>query len=224
MNLNNRVTTGIRGFDKLVEGGLPRNSLVIIAGGPGAGKTIFSAQYIHHGALNGEKGIYVSFGEGAEIFKDYMQRFGLDFQKLEKDGKAEILDLTVPKLGLETNLDLIEQKVKELDAKRLVIDSFSAIALALGEKVDVRTTLHMLTKLFRELNCTTIMIVDISIGSKNIGTGIEEFLADGIVILDTSLVSGQLQRNLLIRKLRGTNHSIKTCPYLITDEGIVIVE
>jgi circadian clock protein KaiC len=224
MGLNNRVITGVEGFDKLVEGGFPRNSVIIIAGGPGAGKTIFSAQYIHHGALNGEKGVYVSFGETAEIFKEYMQRFSLDFQKLEKDGKAVILDLTVPKLGLETNLDLIEQKVRELGAKRLVVDSFSAIALALGEKVDVRTTLHMLTKLFRELNCTTIMVVDISIGSKNIGTGLEEFLADGIVILDTSLASGQLQRNILIRKMRGTNHSIKTCPYLITDQGIVIIE
>jgi circadian clock protein KaiC len=224
MSIKDRVATGVEGFDKLVEGGLPRNSVIIVAGGPGAGKTIFSAQYIHYGALNGEKGVYVSFGETAEIFKEYMQRFGLDFQKLEKDGKAVILDLTVPKLGLETNLDLIEQKVREIDAKRLVLDSFSAITLALGEKVDVRTTLHMLTKLFRDIGCTTLMVVDISIGSKTLGTGIEEFLADGIIILDTSLKGEQLQRSILIRKMRGTNHSIKTCPYIITDQGLVIVE
>lgn len=220
---NNRVVTGIEGLDSLIEGGLPRNSVIIVAGGPGAGKTIFSAQYIHHGALNGEKGVYVSFGEAADTFKEYMQRFGLDFQKLEKEGKVVILDLTVPKLGLETNLDLIEQRVRDLGAKRLVIDSFSAIALALGERVDVRTTLHMLTKLLREIKCTTIMVVDISIGSKTIGTGLEEFLADGIVILDTSLEGGQLQRGLLVRKMRGTNHSIRTNPYIISGQGLVVM-
>jgi len=220
---NNRVVTGIEGFDSLIEGGFPRNSVIVVAGGPGAGKTIFSAQYIHHGALNGEKGVYVSFGEAANAFKDYMQRFGLDFHKLEKEGKVSILDLTVPKLGLETNLDLIEQRVRDLGAKRLVIDSFSAIALALGERVDVRTTLHMLTKLLREIKCTTIMVVDISIGSKTIGTGLEEFLADGIVLLDTSLEGEQLQRSLLVRKMRGTNHSIKTNPYIISEQGIAVM-
>jgi len=220
---NNRVVTGIEGFDSLIEGGLPRNSVIVVAGGPGAGKTIFSAQYIHHGALNGEKGVYVSFGEAADAFKEYMQRFGLGFQKLEKEGKVAILDLTVPKLGLETNLDLIEQRVRDLGAKRLVIDSFSAIALALGERVDVRTTLHMLTKLLREINCTTIMVVDVSIGSQTIGTGLEEFLADGIVLLDTSLEGGQLQRSLLVRKMRGTNHSIRTNPYIISERGIAVM-
>jgi len=220
---NDRVVTGIEGLDSLIEGGLPRHSVIIVAGGPGAGKTIFSAQYIHHGALNGEKGVYVSFGESANAFKDYMQRFGLDFQKLEKDGKVAILDLTVPKLGLETNLDLIEQRVRDLNAKRLVIDSFSAIALALGERVDVRTTLHMLTKLLREVKCTTVMVVDISIGSQTIGTGLEEFLADGIVLLDTSLEGGQLQRSLLVRKMRGTNHSIRTNPYIISERGIAVM-
>jgi len=220
---NNRVVTGIEGFDSLIEGGLPRNSVIIVAGGPGAGKTIFSAQYIHHGALNGEKGVYVSFGEAANAFKEYMQRFGLDFQKLEKEGKVAILDLTVPKLGLETNLDLIEQRVRDLGAKRLVIDSFSAIALALGEKVDVRTTLHMLTKLLREIKCTTIMVVDVSIGSQTIGTGLEEFLADGIILLDTSLEGAQLQRSLLVRKMRGTNHSIRTNPYIISGQGISVM-
>lgn len=220
---NNRVVTGIEGFDSLIEGGLPRNSVIIVAGGPGAGKTIFSAQYIHHGAINGEKGVYVSFGESAETFEEYMQRFGLGFRKLKKEGKVALLDLTVPKLGLETNLDLIEQRVRDLDAKRLVIDSFSAIALALGERVDVRTTLHMLTKLLREIKCTTIMVVDISIGSQTIGTGLEEFLADGIILLDTSLEGGQLQRSLLIRKMRGTNHSIRTNPYIISEQGIVVM-
>jgi len=220
---NSRVVTGIEGFDSLIEGGFPRNSVIIVAGGPGAGKTIFSAQYIHNGALNGEKGVYVSFGESADAFKDYMRRFGLDFKKLEKEGKVAILDLTVPKLGLETNLDLIEQRVRDLGAKRLVIDSFSAIALALGERVDVRTTLHMLTKLLREIKCTTIMVVDVSIGSQTIGTGLEEFLADGIVLLDTSLEGAQLQRSLLVRKMRGTNHSIRTNPYIISEQGIVVM-
>jgi len=220
---NGRVPTGIEGFDRLVEGGIPRNSIILVAGGPGAGKTVFSAEYIYNGASNGEKAVYVSFGETADVFKDYMQRFGFDFAKLEKEGKVAIVDLTVPKLGLETNLDFIEQKVKELDARRLVIDSFSAMALALGEKTSIRNTLRRLSNLFRDMKCTSLMVTEVSIGSQTIGTGIEEFLADGIIVLDTSLRGGQLERNVLIRKMRGTKHSAKTYPYLITDHGIAVV-
>lgn len=220
---NGRVRTDIAGFDELTEGGIPANSVILVVGGPGAGKTIFSAEYIYNGATNGDKGVYVSFGETADVFKDYMQRFGFDFDKLEKEGKVVIVDLTVPKLGLETNLDFIEQKVKELGAKRLVIDSFSAMALALGEKTSIRNTLRRLSTLFRAMECTTLMIAEMAIGSQAIGTGIEEFLADGIIVLDTSLESGQLQRSLLVRKMRGTNHSMKTSPYIISEEGLVVL-
>lgn len=81
-----KVQSGISGLDELIKGGFPKGSLIVLAGNPGTGKTIFSARFLYHGAANcGEKGIYVSFAENRENFLKNMLSLGLDFEKLEKE-------------------------------------------------------------------------------------------------------------------------------------------
>ena len=90
-----RVPSGIDGLDAIIEGGFPRGSMILVAGNPGTGKTIFSAQFIYRGAVDyGEKGVYVSFAEGKKSFIDYMRRFGMDFERLEKEGKVRTVSYT----------------------------------------------------------------------------------------------------------------------------------
>jgi len=190
-----RVPTGINGLDSLIEGGFPRGSLVLLAGNPGTGKTVFSMQFLYRGAENcGENGIYVSFAESeATIINNLSKLFECDLRKRKLCGKVKILDLaTVTEKGLTTILEMILEEVAALKAKRLVIDSFSAMAQTFKEPIEARSILHnILGKLVRHLGCTTILIVEVPIGIEKIGVSIEEFVADGVIVLKrTTMIVG----------------------------------
>lgn len=207
--VEDRVPTGIEGLDSLIEGGFPRGSLVLLAGNPGTGKTIFSMQFLYKGAKNyGENGIYVSFAENEDtIIHNISRLFGRDLRKKEEgNGKVKILDFTtVTEKGISTVLEMILEEVTASKAKRLVIDSFSAMAQAFKEPIETRIILHnILGKIVRQLGCTTILIVEVPTGSEKIGISIEEFVADGVIVLRKDNHDGRLIREIEIEKLRGT--------------------
>ena len=202
-----RVPTGIDGLDQLIEGGFPKGSLVLLAGNPGTGKTVFTMQFLYKGAEDyGENGIYVSFAESEDtIIHNMSKLFGRDLRD-KVHGKVKILDFTtVTEKGLPTVLEMILGEVAALNAKRLVIDSFSAMAQAFKEPIEARSILHnVLGKLVRQLECTTILIVEVPIGVKKIGISIEEFVSDGVIVLKKDDYEGRLLREIEIKKLRGT--------------------
>ena len=204
----NRVPTGIDSLDFLIEGGFPKGSLVLLAGNPGTGKTIFSMQFLYRGAEKyGENGIYVSFAENEDtIIHNISRLFGRDLRNNEGQGKVKILDFTtVTEKGLSTILEMILEEVTALKAKRLVIDSFSAMAQAFEEPIEARIIIHnILGKLVRQLGCTTILIVEVPTGSEKIGISVEEFVADGVIVLRRDYYDGKLIREIEIPKLRGT--------------------
>ncbi len=128
-------------------------------------------------------------------------------RKKEKgNGKVKILDFTtVTEKGLSTVLEIVLEEVTVLGARRLVIDSFSAMAQAFKEPIEARLIIHnILGKLVRQLGCTTILIVEVPTGSEKIGTSIEEFVADGVIVLRKDSYGGRLIREIEISKLRGT--------------------
>ena len=224
--MRQHTPTGIKGFDQLVEDGLPTESLILIAGEPGAGKTTFSAQFLYEGATQyGEKGIYVCFAETKKSLLRSMLRFGWDFDRLEVEGRCKILDLATSKeAGIQSNLDLILREVTNMKAKRLVIDSFTAMSMAMKEDIDIRHLVHLLYKFLQTIGCTTLMITDTPWGSKRIGSGIEEFIADGIILMRTRFdESGVIERKFRILKMRNTNHSMQTHKYEIDPKGVVIL-
>ena len=113
-----RVPSGIEGLDAVIEGGFPRGSLILVAGNPGTGKTVFSAQFLYRGAVDyGENGVYVTLAEGKNAFIDYIRRFGMDFEELEKEGKVRILDmLTVKESSVSDVLNRIVEEALSLRA------------------------------------------------------------------------------------------------------------
>jgi circadian clock protein KaiC len=118
---NDRAPTGIEGFDELVEGGIPRGYLVLVAGTAGSGKTIFASHYLYHGLsrLN-EPGIYVSFAENRETFLKNMKRMHMEFEKYEQKGKFKFLDMvTVKEKGVESITERVLSEVETLKAQRL---------------------------------------------------------------------------------------------------------
>jgi len=214
-----RIPTGIKGLDPLIEGGFPQGSLILVAGNPGVGKTIFGAEFLHTGATKfGQKGVYVSFAEGRENFNENMLRLGLDFEKLEESGKIRVLDLvTVKEAGMETVMEMIASEIQSLGAERLVIDSFSALTCAFDAKINVRILIHILSKMIRQAGCTTLLVTEIPTGNMQIGFGIEEFVADGILILRRVRIEDRLAREMEMVKLRGTKLEENTFFFSLED-------
>ena len=221
-----RVKTGIAKLDEVLCGGFPRGGITLVAGGPGTGKTILAAQYLYNGAVKfNERGMYVSFEESAETFKEYMLTLGFDFDKLEKDGKVRILDTaTMSSEALESTLNFIFDRVRALGAKRLVIDSITALTVASQKAIDVRVLVSLLQKLLRKEGCTTILITETPWGRNGIGTGVEEFIADGIILLETFSDGIEFKRRLSILKMRATSHDMRYYRYNIVEgEGFRIL-
>lgn len=223
--LADRVPTGIVGLDDLIEGGFPSGSLILLAGSPGSGKTIASAHFIYHGAHNlHENGIYVSFAERRKFFLDNMKKFSLDFEKLEIEGKFKFLDLlTTREDAVSSTLEIVLKEVLEIDAQRLVIDSFSAMAQAFKRKIDARIILHMLNKLMHRTSCTTLLLVEVPTGNKAMGFGFEEFVADGIIHFDTINEKEGIRKRAVIRKMRSTNHNQNYMNIVISNQGISLM-
>jgi len=222
--MQERLKTGTPSLDKMLEGGLPRGSLVILAGSPGSGKTIASAQFLYYGATHDEPAIYISFGERKEVFYDNMKQFGLDFEKLEQEGKFKFLDLmTTRNEAVTSMLGIALEEAQIMHAKRLVLDSFSAMSLGFEKKIDGRILLHLLDKVMRTINCTSLILVEIPTGQTELGLGFEEFVSDGIILFETVGVRSGIQKRSIIRKMRGTNHNQNYCNIQISNEGLSLV-
>ena len=222
--MSERISTGNLELDGLLDGGLLKNSMVLIAGNPGAGKTILSSRFIYEGARNDEPGIYACFAETRNRLIEDMKRFGMDFEPLIRRRKVEILDLSIgSETEVQSALNQIFESITNLRAKRLVVDSIAAMALGLETEFEKRHLIRLLYRLILRTGCTTIAVTDIPWNSNRIGESIEEFVADGIILLEHQYdETGTMKRQLRITKMRGTNHSRKTNVYTINENGINI--
>ena len=220
-----RIRTGIEKLDEMLFGGIPRGDIVLLSGGPGTGKTVLATQFIYNGArLYGESGVYVTFTESAESFESDMRTLGWDLRPFIEEGKLVILDMLAPKSGmLDEVLNLILEKVEETGAERLVIDSVTAMLMSLKERVDVRTVLITLQRFLRKLGCTSILVVETPWGERKIGSGVEEFIADGIILLEMIAEVPSMIRRIAILKMRGTKIDERFYRFEIVEgKGIVI--
>jgi circadian clock protein KaiC len=181
-----RLSTGISTLDALIEGGIPRGFTVLVAGNPGTGKTILTTHFLYEGLLKGEAAVYVSFSESKNQFYENFNRFGMKLADFERDNKFAYLDFaSVTKEGIGDALEEVLAVGKSIKAKRVVIDSFSAIILAFNNINEARITLHVvLGKMLRAEGITNMLITEVPIGSPNVGSGMEEFVADGIIQLE----------------------------------------
>jgi KaiC/GvpD/RAD55 family RecA-like ATPase len=221
-----KIPSGIKGFDDLMSGGFPKGGLILVAGGAGAGKTALSTQFLYNGASKyGDKGVYAPFSESRETFNRYAASLGFDFGPLEKEGKITVVDnlITSIKEGVEPTLKRIINSVSKLGAERLVIDSLATMTMGMDETVEVRTIIHLLRKSLREVGCTTLLITETPHGQKRLGTGVEEFIADGIVVLEQFLKGDELKRQLYILKMRGVGHSMKAVRFTVGRGGITVL-
>ena len=220
-----RISTGISGVDKLIEGGVPIGFSILIAGNPGTGKTIFTSHYLYEGLKKGEPGIYVSFSESKTQFYANTDRLGLDFKVYESDGKFTFLDFaSITKEGIQDALDEILAVIRETKVKRLTLDSFSAVAQAFDSSNEARIALQViLGKITRAEGVTNMLITEVPVGSNSVGSGIEEFVVDGIIKLEHGHSNAE-PMTVRVIKMRGT--SINREPHVLTisEKGMTVYE
>jgi KaiC/GvpD/RAD55 family RecA-like ATPase len=217
-----RAKTGIKGLDELLSGGFPRESTIMLTGGPGAGKTTFSMNYLVNGATHyGENGVYVSLEEEPErIIRNSMSCFNWPVEELIKKKRlklvrAELYDFDKLKI-------MIEDEVDALKAKRLVIDPTTIISLFFEKPLEIRRAIIDLDRVVKKLGCTSLLICEMPEGTKGISAfGVEEFVADGIIVM-YHFRGEKYTRAISIKKMRATRHDVGLHPVEITTEGIVV--
>ena len=216
-----RAAIGIPSLDKIIEGGLAKGDTIIVAGQPGTGKTTLGLQFLVHGATKcGENGVYASVIESGEKLKRNARRFGWDLDKLEKENRVQLVSLqSTMKAGVSTALETVLEALHSVNAKRLVFDSLSALMTAFESTAEARSFLHIMLKFLEAAGCTTMMISEVPWGKQQLSTNFEEFLGDGLIVLDASFDNSRVRRRIYIPKMRGTEHRLEGYDYYITREG-----
>ncbi|MBN2013715.1 MAG: AAA family ATPase [Candidatus Altiarchaeota archaeon] len=242
-----RTNTGIKGLDKLLGGGIPKNHLVLLTGQTGAGKTILGLQYLIKGAIDyGEKGIYISFEQGKEDILLQAKQLGWDVEDLEKKELVKVLTFKPGKTHLTVITENLEENVKKFNPERLVFDSISTygiyaetfsffeMAMDLGlnkEKVNfgltpesaTRKTIMNIMEKIKSFNVTSLVISELPETTSYLSRDtISEFIADGVIILKHVPIGNNLNRSIEVRKMRCTEMGEGTYSYTITKKGIVV--
>ncbi|HUO43023.1 MAG TPA: ATPase domain-containing protein [Methylomirabilota bacterium] len=243
--MDDRVKTGIKGLDELIEGGLPRGFSYLLLGGPGTGKTTFGVQYLYKGATEyGESGMYVTFDEPPYSIVGNSQRYGWNLDEIEKQRKFGFVDASpikrevtgtfVPaalqqgflgsaKFNIDDVVKVISEVKQKVNAKRCVIDSVSALMLQYRDDFEIRQQTLRLIKVLTEMDLTTIMLAENAEDRQDVTRfGADAFLAQGVIVLHMYRVEESNVKALEIRKMRGAKHADRLCPFRITPEGIEV--
>ncbi len=232
-----RAKTGIPGFDALVDGGLPRGVSTMVVGPTGSGKSIFGLQYLYKGAdLYDEPGVLVTLESRPQEVRRTATTFGWDLSRLEADGKFVIIDAASNRAGLPTSekhalrrgFDLatlaeeIYTVVNESGAKRLTIDSFSALNLPSTTPSVVRGEVLRISALLNELGLTSLLISDTPPNGVLSQPTAGHHVAQGLVILHLDMTNLSLRRSIVVWKMRHTSHSLRWHELTIEGDGIHI--
>jgi circadian clock protein KaiC len=231
-----RCVTGIEGLDNILNGGIPRGNTILVTGSCGTGKTTLSIEFLVHGALQGERSLYISVTEASDKLLKNMIPYEFFDPKLIEERKLIFIDLPViyEKLGLQ-KLDftleeiqiLVDQIVKvvvELNVKRLVIDSITSICYRLTTEEKIREFILRLGTELSDAGCTTLLVSELLPSAKGYSQyGVEEAIADGIIVLGNLERRSDLLRTLQVVKMRGTTHSRAKYVLDLTPIGVLLV-
>ncbi len=222
---SDRCPTGIPELDESLEGGFPRGSLILVAGNPGAGKTTLGATFLYNGAMKFEEpGVYLSFVEDKKSFYNNMRKLGMDFEKLEEKKLFKFIGVpyTGDPLSMQRVIEKLLSVIKEMNAKRVVVDSITALVHTTPSHSQVRSLLHnVFVYGIRSMgDVTTMLIADLPFNAETIGLGVEEFLVDGVMVLKTRRFMGIVIRWIEIWKMRNTRLGWTHIPFTIDVGGI----
>ena len=231
-----KCITGIEGLDSVLGGGIPRNNTVLLTGNCGTGKTSLSLEFLLHGALEGENGLYLSVTEPFEKLIANMIPYDFFTKELIKTGKLTFIDMSAiyerfgfnrDRMSIE-DVDLLVSAIgdltRETKARRLVIDSITSVAYQVDSQEKLRNLLIGLSKALSGLGATSLIISELTAADASYSKyGVEEAIADGVILMGNLERNGDMLRTLQVIKMRGTSHSRAKYVLDLTTAGILLV-
>ncbi|MFY9638828.1 MAG: circadian clock protein KaiC [Methanobacterium sp.] len=231
----NKVTldkseSGIIGLDEITEGGLPKGRPTLICGSAGCGKTMFAMEFLVHGAEIGEPGVFVSFEETQEELEKNFSSLGIDLQRFENEKKflVEYIYLERSEIEETGEFDLeglfirLQYAIKQIGAKRIVLDTIEALFSGLPNEFILRAEIRRLFAWLKSQGLTAIITGERGENSLT-RYGLEEYVADCVILLDNPIRDKISTRNLRIIKYRGSSHGSNEYPFLIDEDGISVL-
>ncbi len=230
-----KIPTHIPGLDLIAGSGLPKGRSTLVAGTSGSAKTVFAAQFLAAGIENAqENGVFVTFEETPEEIRRNQRGFDWDIAGWEDEGKWAFVDASPePEQEVEIVGDYdfgallarIEHAVRKTGAKRLAMDSFSAIFARFKQQDTVRRELYRIVATLRKMGVTAVLTAERTEEYGAIARyGVEEFVADNVIILRNSLDEEKRRRTIEILKFRGTFHQKGEWPFTVSPgQGIAVL-
>ncbi len=222
--------SGITGLDEITEGGLPKGRPTLICGSAGCGKTLFAMEFLVHGTKNDEPGVFVSFEETQEELEKNFASLGIDLKTLEKEKKFLVEYIYVERSEIEETgeFDLeglfirLAYAIKQIGAKRVVLDTIEALFSGLPNEFILRAEIRRLFSWLKSQGLTSIITGERGENSLT-RYGLEEYVADCVILLDNPIKDKISTRNLRIIKYRGSSHGSNEYPFLIDQDGISVL-
>src|SRR5579863_6548146 len=223
--------TGIRGLDEMTQGGLPKGRPTLLCGSAGCGKTLFGMTFLYNGAVEyNEPGVFIAFEERPEDLIQNVGSLRYDIGKLIVEKKLAIdhIEIEPTKISESGEYDLeglfirLGFAIDSIGAKRVVIDTIETLFSGLENEQLLRAELRRLFEWLKAKGVTAIIT-----GERGEGTltryGLEEYVADCVILLDNRIHDQLSTRRLRIVKYRGSAHGTNEYPFIIDDKGITVM-
>ena len=223
--------TGIPGFDEITGGGLPQGRPTLICGSAGAGKTLFSMEFLVKGAmLHNQPGVFMSFEETDEELSKNVASLGFDVKQLIAEKKLLLDYVFIERSEIEETgeYDLeglflrLGYAIDTIGAKRVVLDTLEALFSALPNEAIIRAELRRLFRWLKDKGVTAVITCERGDGTLT-RYGLEEYVADCVILLDHRVHNQISTRRMRIVKYRGTAHGTNEYPFLIDEQGFSVL-
>lgn len=223
--------TGIPGFDEITRGGLPAGRPTLVCGSAGAGKTLFAMEFLVRGAtFFDEPGVFISFEETDEELATNVASLGFDLKQLIADKKLVLDYVFIERSEIEETgeYDLeglflrLSHAIDSIGAKRIVLDTLEALFSALPNEAIIRAELRRLFRWLKEKGVTAVITCERGEGRLT-RYGLEEYVADCVILLDHRVQNQISTRRMRIIKYRGTSHGTNEYPFMIDEKGFSVL-
>ncbi|MEO6546375.1 MAG: circadian clock protein KaiC [Ferruginibacter sp.] len=225
-----KALTGIEGLDVITNGGIPKNRPTLLLGNTGCGKTILAMEFLVNGITAfDEHAVFLSFEERTSELEMNVRSLGFDLNKHLADNKIYLEYIPINretaretgKYDIEGLFVRLEQAIKKVNAKRVVLDSLDTLFYGFDYKI-LRAEFKRLLSWLKDKNVTAIITGEIG-NAFHTRDGVEEYVADCVIILDNRVVNQITTRRLRIVKYRGSIHGNNEYPFLINEKGITVL-
>lgn len=218
--MTERIATGCVGLDEILNGGIPANTITVMMGAPGTGKTIMAEEIAFCNATDEKPALYLTtLSEPLEKFIFHGQHYSFfDPERIGKSVIYEDLGMMVRKAGVEKLPEIVSDLIIKYKPAFLFIDSFKGLTELLQTTLERRTIIYDLATVLTAYQCTTFLIGEYS---EEMTTDLPEFaIADVVLSLTKYSTNVREQRFLCVEKLRASNSIPGMHAFSITSDGI----